>query len=262
MNAATDALTLSPISRPHWSVEHHLVVATTQSLARERPAWSAVTADEQTTGRGQAERSFVSDPGGLYLTAVLPYGGDPLASRGFALAVGWAVRAALRHAGVAEVRLRWPNDLMVGPRKVGGILVEQGGPNTLLVGLGLNILNQPWRTDPALREIAGRLVEALGGKALPDRTVLAEQLLRAIGLAHFAFSRRQLAGFVPILNRCWGPPRRVRLEMVPRHTPTEIAGDFLGLDPSGCVLLRADGGEKIAVPEHHIGRLREVVRAK
>src|ERR1019366_8859061 len=122
--------------RPDWSVEHHPIVTTTQALACSRPAWSAVTADEQTAGRGQRERSFVSDPGGLYLTAVLPYAGDPLASRGFALAVGWAVCTTLRRAGVVDVRLRWPNDLMVGTRKVGGILIKQAARDTLLVGLG------------------------------------------------------------------------------------------------------------------------------
>ena len=243
---------------PVWSVEHFPVVATTQSLARSRPAWSAVTAAEQTAGRGQRERSFVSDPGGLYLTAVLPYGGDPLAARGFALAVGWAVRATLSRAGVRDVRLRWPNDLMIGTRKVGGILVEQATTATLLVGVGLNYSNQPWRADPALREIAARLTDVPGGDALPKRTELAARLLRAIGIAHWFFARQRLAGFAPILNRCWGPVRRVRLELVARNGPAEREGYFLGIGPDGGIRLRADDGAQITVPEHHISRLWEV----
>ena len=244
--------------KPAWSVEHFPVVVTTQSLARSRPAWSAVTADEQTAGRGQRERSFVSDPGGLYLTAVLPYGGDPLAARGFALAVGWAVRATLSRAGVTDVRLRWPNDLMVGTRKVGGILVEQATPDTLLVGVGLNYSNQPWIADPALREIAARLVDAPGGDALPNCTELAARLLRAIRLAHWIFARKRLAGFVPILNRCWGGSRRVRLELVTRSGPTALEGLFLGIGSAGELLLHTDEGVQITVPEHHISRLREI----
>ena len=247
-----------PKYRPVWSVEHHPVVTTTQSLARARPAWSAVTADEQTAGRGQRERRFVSDPGGLYLTAVLPYAGDPLASRGFALAVGWAVRAALRRAGVVDLRLRWPNDLMIGSRKVGGILVEQAGADTLLVGLGLNISNHPWRADPTLGGIAGRLADNPGGETLPSRTELAARLLRAIGVAHFAFARRRLAGFAPVLNRCWGPPSRVRLELVPRVGLVEIEGEFNGIGSTGCVVLRTDTGALINVAEHYISRLCEV----
>ena len=255
-------MTPSPKFLPDWSVEHLAVVTTTQSLARTRPAWSAVTADEQTAGRGQRERSFVSDPGGLYLTAVLPYAGDPIASRGFALAVGWAVRATLRRAGVVDVRLRWPNDLMIGTRKVGGILVEQGEKNTLLVGLGLNVSNQPWRADPALSEIAGRLVDMRGGDELPDRPELATRLLRAIARAHLFFVRKRLAGFAPILNRCWGPPRRVKLEMATPNGPAEIEGKFIGIEPSGSVVLGTDEGARIEVPEHHIRRLHEVVVAK
>ena len=247
---------------PAWTVEHFPVVPTTQSLARTRAAWSAVTADEQTAGRGQRERAFVSDAGGLYLTAVLPYAGDPLASRGFALAVGWAVRATLRRAGVTEVRLRWPNDLMVGARKVGGILVEQGGRDTLLVGVGLNISNQPWQADPALGEIAGRLEDAVGGDALPNRAELVARLLRAIGLAHRVFARKRLAGFAPILNRGWSQPGRVRLELVPQVGLLEIEGDFLGIGPTGCVWLRLDNGRSITVAEHYITRLREVLPAE
>ena len=239
-------------------MEHFPVVTTTQAHAHSRPAWSAVMADEQTVGRGQRERSFVSDPGGLYLTAVLPYAGDPLASRGFALAVGWAVRATLLRAGVRDVRLRWPNDLLVGMRKVGGILVEQDGSDTLLVGLGLNISNRPWRADPVLREVAGRLVDLSGGVALPGRAELAARLLRGIWLAHCVFARRRLAGFAAVLNRCWGPPRRVRLELFSPNGAAESEGVFLGIDPAGCVLLRTDNHGQIAVPEHHISRLREV----
>lgn len=234
------------------------MVDTTQSLARSRAAWSAVTTDEQTAGRGQRDRSFVSDPGGLYLTAVLPYDGDPLATRGFALAVGWAVRATLLRAGVRDVRLRWPNDLMIETRKIGGILVEQGTKQTLLVGLGLNYSNQPWRADPALREIAGRLVDAASADTLPSRAELAQRLLRAIGLAYHIFARKRLEGFVPILNRDWGQPRRVRLELLAGIGPTEIEGLFLGIGLKGNLLLHLDDGTQLTVPENHVSRLREI----
>ena len=87
-----------------WRVEEHATIGSTQTRARELPAWSAVIAGEQTAGRGQGERSFVSDRGGLYLSAVLPYAGDALRARGFALAVGWALCGRLR--GFPEKRAR------------------------------------------------------------------------------------------------------------------------------------------------------------
>jgi len=244
--------------RAHWRLEHHGEVPSTQRLALELPAWSAVWADVQTAGRGQASRTFVSDAGGLYLTAVLPYAGDALAARGFALAVGWAVRRVLRRAGFRDVRQRWPNDLMVGTAKVGGILVEQGGPHTLLVGLGLNLTNVPWAHDAELRGLAGRLADANKGRPLPERVTLVRQLLQAMAFAHREFGRRRLAGFSSLLERCWGEPREVVLEPARGVKLAAERGWFTGIDAEGAVKLRTEPGAIVAVPAHHIARLREV----
>ena len=258
MNPATSVSPDRLGQRAKWTVERHPRLVSTQTRARECPAWTAIVADEQSAGRGQADRTFVSDSGGLYLSAVLPYAGDPLKARGFALAVGWAVRAVLRRAGVRDARLRWPNDLMVGARKIGGILVEQGQRDTLCVGLGLNLTNRPWRADPALADIAGRLADHCAADALGDRARLIGRLLRAIRAAHVAFGRKRLEGFVPILNRCWGEPRRVVLELAPGVGAPAASGFFAGIAADGCVLLRQADGTTLAVPEHHIRRLREV----
>lgn len=243
---------------PGWMISHHISVESTQVLARELPAWSAVWADEQTAGRGQAERTFVSDPGGIYLTAVLPYDGDALAAKGFALAVGWAVCTALRRAGALQLRLRWPNDLMVGFAKVGGILVDQGGPGTLLVGVGLNITNRPWVSDVSLCGVAGRLADSFGKHPLPGREEWVPRLLRAIRLAHREFGRRKLAGFARVLDGCWTEPHQVILEPVRGVTLTASCGWFLGIDACGAVRLRTAPGVEARVPAHHIQRLREV----
>ena len=244
--------------RSVWRLEHHAEVVSTQRLALELPAWSAVWADVQTAGRGQASRTFVSDAGGLYLTAVLPYAGDALAARGFALAVGWAVRRVLRRAGFRDVRLRWPNDLMVGAAKVGGILVEQGAPDTLLVGLGLNLTNAPWAHEAELQGVAGRLADANKGRPLPERVSLVRQLLGAIGFAHREFARRRLAGFATLLTRCWGESREVELEPARGVTLAVARGFFSGIDADGAVRLKGATGRIVAVPAHHIGRLREL----
>jgi len=241
-----------------WRLEHHAEVVSTQRLACELPAWAAVWADVQTGGRGQADRTFVSDAGGIYLTAVLPYAGDALAARGFALAVGWAVRRVLRLAGFMDVRLRWPNDLMVGASKVGGILVEQGGPQTLLVGLGLNLTNVPWASDAELKGIAGRLADANKGRPLPERVTLVRQLLQAMAFAHREFARRRLEGFARLLERCWGEPREVVLEPARGVTLAAARGWFTGIDAEGAVKLRTNTGEVVAVPAHHVARLREI----
>ncbi len=239
-----------------WTLQVFDVVDSTQSVATGLPAWHAVLAKRQTAGRGQRDRNFTSNVGGLYLTAVVPYDGDAVAWRGFALAIGWAVRRALQRAGIRGLRLRWPNDLMIGSCKVAGLLVTQGTRDTLCVGLGLNVSNQPWLEDPALCGVAGRLTD-FARKPLPEPAKLAELLLRAIRVGYLSFKERRLSGFVPILNRCWGPPRRVRFHLVPGHTVRADEGEFAGLDLEGRVLLAADSGV-VAVPEHYIQRVVEM----
>ncbi|MDI1249437.1 MAG: biotin--[acetyl-CoA-carboxylase] ligase [Lacunisphaera sp.] len=240
-----------------WRVHALAEVDSTQRFAAPLPAWSAVLAARQTGGRGQRERLFASDPGGLYLTAVVPFDGNAAQWRGFALAVGWALRHALLEAEVSDLRLRWPNDLMIGSRKIGGILIEQGGAQTLLIGLGLNITNQPWLSDPALQDVAGRLLD-YSGRALTGPAQLLEPVLRAIRLAHEEFGARRLAGMASLLNLGWGPPRRVSLEPAGGIELLEKEGTFAGIDETGHVLLARPDGSILRVPEHHIQRLVEL----
>ena len=240
-----------------WQVWSLPEVDSTQRVAAELPAWSAVLAAHQTGGRGQRERKFTSDPGGLYLTAIVPFDGDAAGWRGFALAIGRALLNTLTGMGIEDLRLRWPNDLMIGSRKVGGILVEQGGPRTLLVGIGLNITNRPWLMDPALRYVAGRLLDHTD-RALTGPEQLLEPLLVAIRRAHEEFARQRLAGMAAELNLCWGVRRHVWLEAAGEVDLPEAEGAFAGIDDDGRVLLARPDGSIVSVPEHHIQRLVEV----
>lgn len=257
MNTADTRTVPSCHPSPAWSVEHFSTLRSTQEEARTRAAWSAVTADAQTAGYGRRQRAFTSDRGGLYVTAVVPFDNDPGGWRGFALAVGREVVVALTELGVEDLRLRWPNDLMVGPRKVGGILVEQGGPRTLLVGIGLNITNRPWLENHTLRYAAGRLLDHCT-RALTGPNQLQEPVLEAVRRAHDTFAVRRLAGSVADINACWGPRRHVWLEAAPEIDLPETEGAFAGIDENGHVLIARPDGSHAAIPEHHIQRLVEV----
>jgi BirA family biotin operon repressor/biotin-[acetyl-CoA-carboxylase] ligase len=240
-----------------WRVRSLDEVDSTQRVAADLPAWSAVVAAHQIGGRGQRQRSFTSDPGGLYLTAVVPFDGDAAHWRGFALAVGRAVLGALTEIGVEDLRLRWPNDIMIGSRKVGGILIEQGGPRTLLVGVGLNITNRPWLLDHTLRYVAGRLLDHTD-RALTGPGQVLDPVLSAIRHAHEEFEAQRLAGMTAELNRCWGVRRHVWLEAAGEVELPESQGAFAGIDDHGQVLLARPDGSVVSVPEHHIQRLVEV----
>jgi BirA family transcriptional regulator, biotin operon repressor / biotin---[acetyl-CoA-carboxylase] ligase len=239
-----------------WAVRRYGTIASTQDAAASLPPWSAATAEIQTAGRGQWQRSFTSDRGGLYLTAVLPYDGNAARWRGFALAVGLAVVSNFRAQSVADLRLRWPNDLMVGGRKAGGILVSQAKPDTLCVGLGLNVNNRPWLEDPGLEAACCRLADVAPGHKLDFRQ-LSQLLLGAIRAAYVGFSLRGLGGIVDRLNECWGGARDVRVERAPESPEPEISGRFVGVLADGDLILADSLGRRTVVRAHLVKRLRE-----
>ena len=128
------------------TAEFHARIGSTSDRARElveegRPLPAVVLADRQLAGRGRQGRRWASDTArGLWFTVARPGSGDAAAT--LPLRVGLAVARAL-DAAVLRIgtEVKWPNDLMLAGRKVGGILCEQAR-GALLVGIGIN-LNQP-----------------------------------------------------------------------------------------------------------------------
>ena len=104
-------------------------VTSTQDVARTLPVGTVVVADHQTAGRGRLGRRFEAPPGTALLASwVMP--AHTLAP----IAAGVAAAQACGD----EVRLKWPNDLLLGGRKLGGILVERIGQKCV-VGTGINL---------------------------------------------------------------------------------------------------------------------------
>ena len=104
-------------------------VESTQNAAAALPIGSVVVADHQTAGRGRHGRSWEAPPGsGLFATFVLPPG--PF--------VVFAAGVAAAEACGPAVQLKWPNDLILGDRKLGGVLAEVRGQKAL-VGIGINL---------------------------------------------------------------------------------------------------------------------------
>jgi BirA family biotin operon repressor/biotin-[acetyl-CoA-carboxylase] ligase len=108
-------------------------VTSTQDIARALPIGSVVVADHQTAGRGRLDRRWESPPGTALLVSFV-VDPNPLLS----LAAGVAAAQA---CGV-PVRLKWPNDLLLGGAKLGGILVE-AMPAKAICGIGINLTWAP-----------------------------------------------------------------------------------------------------------------------
>ena len=235
-----------------WTVHEYEVATSTNLVAANLPAWTAVRADTQTAGRGRFQRSWVSDEGGLWLSAVVPTGPDSPAWRALPLVVGLAVADALRALGVRELRLRWPNDVLVADRKLAGLLIDQFQAGRAVAGIGVNVHNQPETQDAALKNQTTRLADLIASPpALPELTTL---LLREI--RHSVNDVR--AGKINLLlvrvNKLWGRPREVELDL-----DGDIRrGTFGGIHDDGRLILLDRTGLPTSYEPSQVRHLQEL----
>jgi BirA family biotin operon repressor/biotin-[acetyl-CoA-carboxylase] ligase len=227
----------------------YATVPSTMDVAEEAamagaPEGLVIVAEEQTHGRGRRGRTWSSPPGaGLYVTFVLrpPLEGDGGMRLGLiTLATGVAARAAIGRASGFEPELKWPNDVMVGRRKLAGILAEGLGlgraGQAVLIGLGVNVLSATHPSDITAR--ATSLEDELGRPV--DRARLLEELLVAVPAAYDDLRR----GKADDILRAWrraapsaeGAAVRWRAPEGLRH------GTSAGVDPTGALLVITEHG--------------------
>jgi BirA family biotin operon repressor/biotin-[acetyl-CoA-carboxylase] ligase len=199
------------------------------------PAGSAVVAEEQEGGRGSRGREWLSPPGGLWLSVLARPAAAGLEL--LSLRAGLAVAERLDEMGLAShVRLKWPNDLMLGERKAGGILCEarwQGAtPAWVVIGLGLNVTNRP---PPSLESTAAWL--ALARPSLTASALVAPMVeaLRAIDPAAGPLTDDERARYV---RRDW---------LLGRALLAPVSGTGDGVAADGGLLVRGADGSTTAV---------------
>lgn len=211
--------------------------ALTRARAGERgPLW--IVAAAQTAGRGRRGAAWVSAPGNLYATLLLTEPSPPAAAPQLSFVAGLALHDAV--AGAApqlgpSLKLKWPNDLLVGGAKVAGILIEgESDPAfAVAIGIGVNCAHHPDGTAWPATDLAA--AEAL---------VTPEALLAALAAA----MARRLAqwgegsGFASIradwLKRAAGLGQPIKVRLPER----ELSGRFEGLDADGRLLLAGPDG--------------------
>ena len=165
------------------------------------PEGVVLAAEEQSAGRGRMGRTWVAPPrAALTFSLLVRPSAVPPARRGWLpLLAGVAVASAVTAVTGVQTRLKWPNDVLAGPAKLGGILAEATG-DAVVVGVGLNVSAEPGELPPpgpgaltatslriaasaapqiagsAAAPIAGSAAAPIAGSAVPER----EPLLIAI----------------------------------------------------------------------------------
>jgi BirA family biotin operon repressor/biotin-[acetyl-CoA-carboxylase] ligase len=150
-----------PELTPPFNVQLHMSIPSTNQTLMQRQQQQSihgevVLAEVQTAGRGRLGRQWQSPFGqNVALSLGWNFSGGAAALEGLSLVVGLALAKALSDLGVQEVKLKWPNDILVDGKKLAGILLEMRGDATgpchVVIGMGLNVhltqndaIDQPW----------------------------------------------------------------------------------------------------------------------
>lgn len=203
-----------------------------------------LAAEYQTAGRGRRGRAWLAPPGGsICLSLSWGFPQVPRDLGGLALAVGVCARRALQ-AGITEsIALKWPNDLIVRDRKLGGILIEMraesAGPTYVVIGLGLNLTLGP----ELAAKIAATGTQATDLKSLGGDPQLRNELVAAIvaqivrGLVEFEHE-----GLRPFATE-WKSADALKGRAVHVQTAASvIRGLARGIDAGGALLVETAQG--------------------
>ena len=198
----------------------------------------ALAVENQTAGRGRRGRSWQSWPDASLLFSVRQER-PPLARNpaGLSLAAGLAVAATLENFGCRNLKLKWPNDLLIDGGKAGGILVEltqSGAKQAVVIGVGLNLrLPDEAGVSPDMRALFAHLPRP------PSRNLLLAHLLQARDQMLAAFDQH---GFSFFAERWNARNAHANAEVLLLGEGTTQAGRCLGVDTDGALLLETSAG--------------------
>jgi BirA family transcriptional regulator, biotin operon repressor / biotin---[acetyl-CoA-carboxylase] ligase len=240
-----------------WPIVRFDEIDSTNEEARRRssagdlgPCW--LTARTQTAGRGRLGRDWDSPKGNLFATALFEFPKPLTEATLVCFSAGLAVIDAARALGVEAdaLRLKWPNDILVGDAKLAGILIETGQSRGRLwmgAGFGINVATAPRRPDRP----TARLADLMGGAGKT-----ADEMLVALDTAFRSRLSSLLAeGFEPTradwLKHAAHMGRRVELNPVSGR----IEGVMEGLAEDGALILRLSDGSTTHVRAGEISLL-------
>jgi BirA family transcriptional regulator, biotin operon repressor / biotin---[acetyl-CoA-carboxylase] ligase len=218
----------------------------TELLSRANPpngSSEVLLAEYQTAGRGRRGRAWLAPPGGaICLSLSWTFRDVPADLGALGLVIGVCELRALQELGVTGAKLKWPNDVLVDERKLGGILIElraeSGGPACVVIGIGLNVA----LGAPLLAKIAETGITATdlvtAGLGDPSRNAVAGALVDSCVRGLLEFERDGLRPFV----ENWRDADALQGKMVDvRGAIGEVTrGLARGVDLHGALLVETD----------------------
>jgi BirA family biotin operon repressor/biotin-[acetyl-CoA-carboxylase] ligase len=183
-----------------WSIES----TNTALLARANPdsgTAEVLLAEYQTAGRGRRGRAWLAPPGGaICLSMSWTFREVPQDLGALGLVVGVCALRALRGHGIEAVSLKWPNDLLLGERKLGGVLIdlraESAGPACVVIGVGLNMALGPAVLARIAESGTAATDLASAVQSVPPRNAVAASLVSACVVGLLEFERQGLRPFI------------------------------------------------------------------
>lgn len=237
------------------SLEHIEVFAridSTNTYLKDQPPptpgqFRVAIADHQTAGRGRRDRSWISEPGkSLCLSVSYQFIETPEDLPALTLALGVGVASCLADMGVDNIKLKWPNDLLVGRDKLGGILTETqhrgSGNTTVVIGIGVNVslpdaiatdMNSDW-TDTAT-DLRSALSKPM------TRSELSGPVIDALVASCKQFETSGFSAFVDAFARF---DALAGSEIAVETPDDSVEGVARGVDKTGALLVADDSGTR------------------
>ena len=225
-----------------FDADHLAECSSTNSELAQRalasaPSGSVLICDVQSAGRGRRGRHWLSSPAHSLCFSLLWHFDSEQSLSGLSLAIGIAIARTLDRLGAAQVTLKWPNDIWLNRRKVGGVLVEAStvdGRCAAIIGIGLNL-----RWHEALADIdppATALDQVIN---LPAREILLARLLIELArlLDEFAYG-----GFAALRDewQAWHGLQGQAVRII--EDQNLLRGQCMGVDVDGALLLNTEAG--------------------
>ena len=241
-------------------IHHYFRTDSTNRVALElgyanEPEGSVVLAEEQTAGRGRAGRSWHSErAAGIYVTLLLRPRISPVQAPLLTMMAGLSAHTAIQAQTGLQPDVKWPNDLMLSGKKLGGILTEMHAETTLvrfvIVGIGINVNQEKFPAE--LNAIATSL-RAETGKP-QSRLELLARLLREFETDYNRFLREGAASIIERFTQVSSYARGKRVRVT--NGGESFVGVTAGLRPEGLLQVQQDDGTLTTVLAGDVAEIR------